>query len=204
MLARLGMIVIASAALSVVGLRLYTVHRYSDRIVAPAQIPAGATVVVFGAGVYANGEPTTVLYDRVATAAELFLLGTVDRIILSGDGRPEALDEPEVMRRTALRLGVPDVVLIKDGDGLRTQETCRQAARIGAGTPVVLVSQHFHLTRALMLCEALGVDARAVAADRSAYAWRWRLSWHIRETAATAIAWWETVTHIGIRRLPER
>jgi SanA protein len=190
-LIRLVLIGAAAALVAVAALRLYTVHRYDQAILAADRVDQGRTAIVFGAGILPDGEPTAVLYDRVATAAELYQLGKVEQIILSGDGQDIYHNEPEVMRRTAIGFGVPETALKLDNDGIRTFESCRRARDDFGVERAVLVTQRFHLPRALMLCESLGVDAVGVASDRRDYSWRWRLSWHAREAAATTVAWWE-------------
>jgi SanA protein len=186
--------VLFAPLLLVAGLRLYTIVAYQSAIVAPAAVEPGRTAIVFGAGVLPDGQPTTVLYDRVAVAAELYRLGRVRQIILSGDGRPASTQEPEVMRRTALALGVPDAALLLDGGGLRTYESCERARSTFNVGDAVLVTQRFHLPRALFTCDAAGIDVVGVAGDRRRYPWRWLTSWHLRETAATAVAWWDALT----------
>lgn len=174
-----------------VALRLYTVASYRDAITADLGEITGRTAIVFGAGVLSDSEPTEVLADRLAAAAELYRLGAVQRIILSGDGRPAGTHEPEVMRRAMLRLGVPDSALVLDDGGLRTRESCLRARNVFGVRRAVLVTQRFHLPRALYLCESAGLDAVGRAGDGRAYPWRWRAGWHLRETAATAAAWWD-------------
>jgi vancomycin permeability regulator SanA len=188
---RLLLVCAVAALVAVAALRLYTVNRYDKAILAADRIDEGRTAIVFGAGILPDGEPTAVLYDRVATAAELYRLGKVEQIILSGDGRDIYHNEPEVMRKTAVSFGVPESALKLDSAGIRTFESCRRARDDFGVEHAVLVTQRFHLPRALMLCENLGVDAVGVASDRRNYSWRWRLSWHAREAAATTVAWWE-------------
>ena len=181
----------ALALFATVALRLYTLGRYSGSIYGVEDAPARQVAIVFGAGVLPEGEPTPVLYDRVAAAAELYHRGTVPRLLLSGDGRPESTHEPDVMRRTALRLGVPDAALVLDNAGLRTYACCDRARREFGVTSGILVPQAFHLPRALLLCDALSIDAAGVASARRAYPWRWNVSWQVRETVATLVAWWD-------------
>jgi SanA protein len=188
---RLTLLLAATGLVAVAGLRLYTVGHYNGAIFDPGDVPVGDTAIVFGAGILPGGEPTAVLYDRVATAAELYRLGKVERIVLTGDGRTDAHNEPRVMRWVALALGVPDGALLLDDAGLRTFDSCRRAKEAFGVATAILVTQRFHLPRALMLCESQGVAAVGVAGDRRSYSWRWRLSWQLRETAATAMAWWE-------------
>jgi vancomycin permeability regulator SanA len=191
---RLVYLVIALALFTVVGLRLFTVLRYQGAVYSVENAPAGGVAIVFGAGVQPNGEPTDVLYDRVAVAADLYQRGKVERLLLSGHGGPGSAQEPEAMRRTARRLGVPDSALVLDDAGLRTHASCERAHAVYGVDRAILVTQAFHLHRALMLCDALGVDASGVPADRRQYPWRWRLSWQVREAVATAVAWWEVTS----------
>lgn len=172
-------------------LRLYTIAVYQGAITDNLGETTGRTAIVFGAGVLPNGEPTDVLADRVSAAAELYRRGAVQRIILTGDGRPESTREPAVMRRAMLRQGVPDSALILDDGGLRTRESCQRARAVFGVTRAVLITQRFHLPRALLLCENAGLDVVGHAGAGKAYPWRWRVSWQARETAATTAAWWD-------------
>jgi vancomycin permeability regulator SanA len=142
---------VAVVLVGVAALRLYTVHRYDKAILVAERLDEGRTAIVFGAGILPDGEPTVVLYDRVATAAELYRLGKVEQIILSGDGQDIYHNEPEVMRKTAVGFGIPESALMLDGDGIRTFESCRRARDEFGVEHAVLVTQRFHLPRALML-----------------------------------------------------
>jgi vancomycin permeability regulator SanA len=173
-LPRIALRLVLVVVLAVLLLRGFTVLRYRGSVYHGAATPAAPVALVFGAGVGVDGEPTLPLHDRVATAAELYHAGTVERLLLSGDGRDQYADEPEAMRRLALSLGVPD------------QADVRRA---------VLVTQEFHLPRALMLCRDAGIDVVGVAGDEQKYPWRWAVSWEARETVATAYAWWEVTAH---------
>jgi vancomycin permeability regulator SanA len=194
LLRRLVYLAIGLTLFAVVGLRLATVLRYQGAVVSPEEAPAGGVAIVFGAGVRLDGEPTDVLYDRVAVAAELYRLGKVERLILSGHGGPGSAREPDAMRRVAVRLGVPEAALILDDAGFRTHTTCARAHDVYGVDRAILVTQAFHLPRALLLCDTIGIDATGVAGDRRPYPWRWRLSWQARETVATAVAWWEVLS----------
>lgn len=95
------------------------------------------------------------------------------------------------MRDLAMRLGVPDAAILLDPKGIRTAETCTRAAEVFGVRAALLVTQAFHLPRALMTCAALGIDAAGVRADQRDYPLRHIASWHARESLATAVAWWE-------------
>lgn len=192
-LPRLGVWLALLAIAAVLLLRGYTVLRYRGAVYQRADTPPAPVALVFGAGVAANGEPTAPLHDRVLTAAELYHAGKVERLLLSGDGRDPYADEPEAMRRLALSLGVPDGALMLDPGGLRTRTSCRRARTQFDVRHAVLVTQEFHLPRALMLCRDAGISAVGVAGDSRPYPWRWTLAWEAREAIATAYAWWEII-----------
>jgi SanA protein len=183
------------AVLAVGGIRLLTTSAYREKIYTPAEAPAERVAIVFGAGLLRNGQPTPVLYDRVAVAAELYHLGKVERLLLSGDNRFLNYNEPGAMQKTALSLGVPENALVLDYAGRSTYDTCYRARAIFGLTRAILVTQVFHLPRALFICEALGIQAAGVSANRHSYGpTRWW--WNIRETLATANAWVEVnLTH---------
>jgi SanA protein len=145
--------------------------------------------IVFGAGLTRSGEPTPALYDRVATAVDLYQRGLVKKLLLTGDNRSENYNEPEAMRRTAIKLGVPDADLVLDYAGRRTYDSCYRAREIFDVKRAILVTQTFHLERALYLCEAFGIDGIGVMADRRNYTQTSQTWWSIREAAAVVSAW---------------
>jgi SanA protein len=176
-------------------LSLLTTLTYREKIYTPTEVPAERVAVVFGAGLLSNGQPTPVLFDRVAAAADLYRLGKVEKLLLSGDNRFLNYNEPGAMRKAALSLGVPESALVLDYAGRSTYDTCYRAKVIFGLTRATLVTQAFHLPRALFICEALGVQAVGVVADRHNYgqALWW---WSLRETLATTNAWVEVnLTH---------
>ena len=145
--------------------------------------------IVFGAGLTRSGEPTPALYDRVATAADLYRRGVVDKLLLTGDNRFVNYNEPEAMRRTAERLGVPSEDLVLDYAGRRTYDSCYRAREIFGVQRAILVTQAFHLERALYLCDTFGIDSVGVKADRRNYAGGAQTAWLIREAIAALGAW---------------
>lgn len=184
------MVLVLGTALALVP-RLWTRIVYEDRVYPNADaVPAveePRVALVFGAGLAPGGRPSPVLYDRVATAADLYKTGRVRKLLLSGDNQFVEYNEPEVMRATARSLGVPDADIVLDYAGRRTYDSCYRARDIFEVSRAVVVTQAFHLDRALYLCDAMGIDAVGVDADRRYYgqAERW---WTAREVAATAAA----------------
>jgi SanA protein len=162
---------------------------------APASFSA-PVAIVFGAGLYRNGTPMPVLADRVATAVGLYQAGVVQKLILTGDNRTADYNEPEAMRRLAVELGVPDSDLVLDYAGRRTYDSCYRARFVFGVKKAILVSQDFHLPRAVYLCGQLGIDSIGVSADRRAYQLSSLIQWNLREWAACFFAILETqITH---------
>ena len=183
----------AVAVAVVLAMRAWTYLRARDRVFQdPAQVTTTSTTlpvaIVFGAGVRGDN-PSAMLYDRVARAAELYKLGKVRTLLMSGDNRFVNYNEPGVMRNVALQLGVPDDAIVLDLAGRSTYETCYRARDIFGVQSAVLVTQDFHLDRALFTCNTLGIDAVGLVADRRPY--RALTYCHLREIAATANAFLE-------------
>jgi len=176
--------------------RLIT-HLFSwQRTYSAEEAPIRRAAIVFGAGLRRDGTPTPVLRDRVETAAKLFFQGKVEKLLMSGDNRYDDYNEPEAMRRYALNLGVPDEEIVLDYAGRSTYETCYRARDIFEVNDVILVTQGFHLPRALYTCNSLGVRAIGVSADQRVYRPLSRLIWNIREIPATLKAIWQVhVSH---------
>ena len=147
--------------------------------------------IVFGAGLRRDGGPTAILRDRVDTAAQLYFNGKVEKLLMSGDNRVVDYNEPEAMRQYARSLGVPDEAIVLDYAGRRTYDTCYRARYIFGVESAILVTQKFHLSRALFTCNSLGVKAVGVEANNYYYLKRSRLYWNIREQFATVGAFWD-------------
>ena len=165
--------------------RLLTGLYAASRIFTPESVPPERAVIVFGAGLRYDGSPTAVLRDRVQTAAGLYFAGKAGKLLMSGDNRVVEYNEPEAMRQYALSLGVPDEDIVLDYAGRRTYDTCYRARAIFGVERAILVTQGFHLPRALFLCDHLGIQAVGVEADNYYYRKISRLVWNTRELVAT-------------------
>jgi SanA protein len=190
---RFGLIGLAAVIGFALLIRDWTDARARERIYRDAaQTPEHKVAIVFGAGIR-NGLPSTMLNDRITSAVDLYKAGKVRKLLMSGDGdgstplqRNSNYNEPDVMRQAALRLGVPDADIVLDYAGRSTYETCYRARDIFGLSEVVLVTQEFHLDRAMLICDALGVQAVGFVADRRTYR---AISWYeFREVAATVNA----------------
>lgn len=143
-----------------------------------------------------DGSPTPILRDRVASAAELYFTGKVEKLLMSGDNRFIDYNEPQAMKEYALELGVPEQDIILDYAGRRTYDTCYRAKHIFGLQQALLVTQHYHLPRALLTCNGLGLKAEGVQADRRDYNPRSMRFWRMREIPASLVAFVETfITH---------
>jgi len=131
------------------------------------------------------------LKDRISTAVQLYRSGKVEKILLSGDNRFEYYNEPASMKEYALSLGVPEADLVLDFAGRRTYDTCYRAKEIFGLKEAILVTQRFHLPRAIFTCGGLGMQVTGVEADLREYNRRSLAFWNLRETAATTIAVWQ-------------
>ncbi len=184
--------VLLIAAILVLGIpRLYMILSTSKKMFQVADAPTRRAAVVFGAGLQRDGTPSPVLRDRVETAADLYFAGKIEKILLSGDNRFLDYNEPGSMMEYALSLGVPREALVLDYAGRRTYDTCYRAKAIFGLEDVLLVTQSFHLARALFTCQNLGLNSIGVISDRREYMRSSKLSWEAREVPASLVAMWD-------------
>jgi SanA protein len=170
---------------------LYAAPRTYDE----PNVPARRVAIVFGAGLLRDGSPTAILRDRVQRAANLYFTGKAEKLLMSGDNRFVEYNEPESMRRYALELGVPDADIVLDYAGRRTYDSCYRAKAIFGVDAAILVTQKFHLPRAIFLCNMLGMEGLGVDADLRTYRQWALLSWNLRELPATVNAFVDLVAH---------
>ena len=178
----------AAAALAlVVGLLIYVdVQRQSGLIyTSAADAPARPVAIVFGAA-------GAILEDRVSTGVELYHAGKVRKLLMTGDNSRNNYNEPAAMRRQALAEGVPASAIVCDYAGFRTYDSLYRAHAVFGITSALLVTQRYHLPRALFLARHLGIrDVVGVDAAKRHYAGQW--SFDLREIAAVEVAWVQAV-----------
>jgi SanA protein len=131
-------------------------------------VPKRYVAIVLGAGVV-DGAPSDVLADRLATALALFKRGRVERFLVTGDHGAPGYDEVAAMQRYLLDAGVPASAVFLDHAGFRTLDSMVRAKAVFQVDGAVVVTQAFHLARAVYLARAQGIDAVGVAADRRRY-----------------------------------
>lgn len=182
-----GALLLATPWLVRGGVRLY----YDRKLYVVEQAPARPVAIVFGAAVYGGDRLSTVLRDRVDAAVDLYLSGRVEQIIVTGHASSEYYDEPRAMKAYAVERGVPAEAILTDGEGHRTYDSCYRARNVYGVESAVLVTQAFHLPRALLTCRWLGIEAVGAVADQRPYRGaRW---YEMRETGATLVAIWDVL-----------
>ncbi|MBZ6111972.1 MULTISPECIES: SanA/YdcF family protein [Streptomyces] len=155
------------ALLPATWLRLVT----DDRLRTVADVPRTEVAVVFGAGLW-DGEPSPYLAHRLDAAAELYRAGRIEVVLVSGDNSREEYDEPDAMRAYLVRHGVPGGRIVSDYAGFDTWDSCVRAKKIFGVDRAVLISQGFHIRRAVALCQEAGVASYGVGvSDRHDVTW---------------------------------
>jgi SanA protein len=196
MLLKMILLIVLVGLLVLILSRLVTGLYARGRVYSMAEVPGRRVAIVFGAGLWRDGTATPVLYDRVQAAAGLYRAGKVEKLLMSGDNRFIDYNEPAVMREVALSLGVPEQAIVLDYAGRSTYDTCYRARAIFQLDQTILVTQAFHLPRAIYLCNHLGVSSIGVEADGRVYRKSAVLYWNLRELVATVNALWEVhVSH---------
>lgn len=145
----------------------YVEFRYRGRIRSVADSPSAPVALVFGAGLAAQGTPSPILAERLDAAVALYREGKVEHLLLSGDNTARYHDETSAMRRYVLDKGIPAADVSHDWAGVSTYDSIVRAKGLYAVTHALLVTQRFHLPRALFIANSLGLEAEGVAADRT-------------------------------------
>lgn len=166
--------------------------RYARHIYTPEElnvIPKRSVAIVFGAGYWPSGALSDILRDRLDSAIELYLDGRVEKLLFSGDNRFVDYNEPGKMLEYALEQGIPEEDIVLDYAGRRTYDTCYRARDIFQVEDAILVTQRYHLPRALYICQSLDLEAAGYIADRMPYV---RIRWYwMREIPALWGSWWD-------------
>ena len=163
-------VLLAALVLSVSGA---VCHKTGDRILTVEQVRSldGSfdCILVFGCRVYADGTPSPMLRDRVQTAVSVWETGVSPTILMSGDSHGDYYDEVGTMEEVAVAAGVPEEAILTDAWGLSTYDSLSRLSEIWKGKRVIIVTQEYHLYRALYIAEKLGMEAYGVSADLRPY-----------------------------------
>ncbi len=164
--------------------------QYTNRMFSPQTVQPAPTALVLGASVKLDGTPSDALRDRVTTAVELYRQQKVKNLLMTGDNGAFHVNEVATMKRLAVEAGVPEQDVLVDEHGYRTYESCKRAVEVFGVTDGIVVTQRFHLSRALYLCSHLGMTkTQGVPADLETYE---RIFFFTaRDFAASLKAWWD-------------
>lgn len=165
-----------------------------DRLTTVEDVPAQPVALVLGAEVYADGQPSRYLKARLDVAYRLFTAGKVRAILVSGDNGTRHYNETDGMRHYLIERGIPAKKVVGDHAGFDTYDSCVRARRIFGVTRAIVVSQTYHLPRALATCRAIGLDAWGVGDDTvrtSAEMWSYGT---LRELGANLKMVWDVLS----------
>jgi vancomycin permeability regulator SanA len=127
-------------------------------------------ILVLGAGVRRDGSPSPMLEDRILTGMDLYNKGVSDRLIMSGDHSTKGYDEVNTMKRYAVEREIPSEHVFMDHAGISTYDSIYRAKEIFQADKIIIVTQKYHLYRAIYTARALGIEAYGVSADIRVYA----------------------------------
>lgn len=160
----LGLVVLASAVVWFYS-RPYIVANTEE--LSPTQV-----AIILGAGVYSDGSLTSILQERVDMAVTIYETGLVDKILMSGDNGTRDYNEVSPVHQYLLESGVPAEDIFLDYAGFDTYDTMYRARAVFGVESAVIVTQPFHLPRAVFIADALGIDAEGVNLSIERSSWR--------------------------------
>lgn len=176
---RIKKAVLLMLGLGVIGLiLLFGINGYikasvKDRIITPEEAKELENVdciLILGAGVYENNRPSGMLTDRLEFGIDLYEAGAANRLLMSGDHGRKEYDEVNVMKQYAVDAGIPSENIFMDHAGFSTYESLYRARDIFEAQKIIIVTQEYHLYRALYVGEKLGLDVYGVPSDPREYA----------------------------------
>ena len=160
-----------AAAIAVPVIMNLIVILWSGLYIRPAEeVPEAEAILVLGAGVWGNSVLSPMLQDRVDQAIELHEAGKAPKLLMSGDHSSVYYDEVTTMKKYAVEHGVASGDIFLDHSGFSTYESMLRAREIFGAKKLIIVTQRYHLYRAVFIARALGIDACGVASDPRQYA----------------------------------
>ena len=167
-----GIVLCLCAVIVVVGINVYMIHSVSDRILSQeeaSQLENVDCVIVPGCRVWDNGTPSLMLSDRLDRGIALYDAGAAPKLLMSGDHGQHNYDEVNAMKDYAVGAGIPSEDVFMDHAGFSTYETMYRAGEVFEADTVIIVTQEYHLYRAVYIANALGLDAYGVSSDYHVY-----------------------------------
>lgn len=148
----------------------YIKNREKDKIFTVDSVSGGYDcIIILGCGIKDDGRPSDMLYDRIITGVELYKKGIAPRILMSGDHGRTDYDEVGTMKKYAVDMGIPEDAVFCDHAGFSTYESMVRANKVFGIENAVVVTQSYHLYRALYDAKSFGIDAYGVSADVRRY-----------------------------------
>ncbi|MEV4410442.1 ElyC/SanA/YdcF family protein [Catellatospora sp. NPDC049609] len=166
----------------------------SGHVYGVADVPAAPVALVLGAQVYDDGSPSAFLEARLDIARQLYEAGRVRAVLVSGDHGRWTYDEPDTMRDWLVNRGIPGRRVVVDHAGFDTYDSCQRAIRVFGVDRLIVITQSYHIERAVALCRDAGIDAVGVGDDTAR---RFEDFWTravVREQGACVKAVLDTVT----------
>jgi vancomycin permeability regulator SanA len=175
----------AASAGAVLGSVLFVRAQSSGHLFSAVDVPPAPVALALGAQVRPDGTPSGFLAARLDLARRLFETGKVEVILVSGDNGAKEYNEPEAMREYLIDAGIPGDRVVCDYAGFDTYDSCYRARTVFGVEKVIIVSQSYHLPRAVATARLLGLDASGVGDDTVRRAGRpWRKGW-VRDQVAS-------------------
>ncbi|WP_029290822.1 vancomycin high temperature exclusion protein [Cellulomonas sp. HZM] len=158
-----------------------------------ADVPDTPVAIVLGAGLRPDGSPSTYLRRRLDAGAALYDQGKVNVILVSGDNGTVQHDEPTAMKDYLVAHGVPADRVVADFAGFDTHDSCVRAHTVFGVDDAVVVTQDYHLPRALFSCRAAGMRVTGVGVSASSVTPQQAVVWRVREVPASYKAAWDAL-----------
>ena len=188
---------------TVAGINLWVVGSAQDKILTEdtaAQLQDVDCIVVLGCAVHDNGTPSHMLEDRLKRGVALYKAGAAPKLLMSGDHGTQGYDEVDAMKRYAVEAGIPSEDVFMDHAGFSTYETVYRAKEIFGAQKIIIVTQQYHLYRAMYIAQAMGMEVYGVASDYRQYSGQFARD--VREVLARVkdfgmTIFWPKPTYLG-------
>ena len=154
---------------SVLGINIYVKKSVAHNITEPSEDFKADCILVLGCGVKNDGTPSDMLYDRIKKGVELYKNGVAPKLLMSGDHGRKNYDEVNVMREYAEKMGVAQEDIFMDHAGFSTYDSILRAKKVFCSERIIIVSQEYHLYRALFIAKKFGIAAQGASADYHIY-----------------------------------
>lgn len=177
--------VVVVGAVAALSINAYVKGSVKDRLLSPqeaAKLENVDCILVLGCMVHDDGSPSHMLEDRIKRGIELYKLGAAPKLLMSGDHGQQEYNEVATMKWVATEADVPSQDVFMDHAGFSTYESMYRAKEVFQAKKIIIVSQEYHLYRAIYSARQLGLDAYGVASDYREYSGQWHRD--IREILA--------------------